>query len=272
MRCKGINKKETRNRSKTIYCNAELHPHQIYCHVCGEPTDALKTGLSAANNFKDIWKYYKSNYSNTLGLGLFLTLLIFIPLAFVVFYFWNNYWLTNLILLFIIPLAFIPFGQGENLTIKGFLKSLFKYYPSFWLFTLIAELYFFILKVICTGYLLNIMVDPVLHIVRLIMILYGITCVIPVPLLITEKKLNPFKAIILSIKAGRETRWQQFYVALQVAFINVIGAACLFAGLLFTLPLSYRIIRSYYLKMLEYELFISYNPTLEIPQNLKKVK
>jgi hypothetical protein len=42
---------------------------------------------------------------------------------------------------------------------------------------------------------------------------------------------------------------------------------CILAGLLVTLPLSYRIIRGYYQKMEEYELFRAANPTLELDKN-----
>ncbi len=263
MKCKGINKSETRKLGKTQYCNTDLHPHQIYCHVCGEPTPALKTDLSAAQNFSQSWQTHKNKYPQKFGLGLLLTLVVYFPIAIIVFLFRGNYWMTNLALLFIVPLAMIPFAQKNDLTIKKFLSCL-KYYPHYWLFVLLAEIYFFILKVICTGYLLDIMVDPVLHIVRLIMVLYGIACVIPVPLLIGEKNRFVVVAIFDSIKAGHETRWQQFFIVVQVFVINVIGVVCLAAGLLFTLPLSYQIIRNYYLKMDEYELFISPNPILQL--------
>ena len=263
MRCKGIDKAETKKRGKTQYCNEQLHPHQIYCHVCGHATTALKIDLSAANNFSETWLNQKKKYSKSLGLGLLITLAFIIPIAILSYVFRENYWTTNLILLFLVPFTLIPFAQKDDLTVSKYLASI-RFYPQFWLLTLIAEFYFFVLKVICTGYLLDIMVDPVLHIVRLIMVLYGIACVIPIPFLMVEKKIDPIRAIIFSIKAGHETRWQQFFISLQVLLINLFGAICLLAGLLVSLPLSYKLIRNYYLKMEEYELFISPNPTLDI--------
>ncbi len=266
IRCKGINKSKTKKLGKTQYCNADIHPHQIYCHICGEPTPVLKTYLSAFRNFKATWQIQQKEYPQTLGLGLLLTLAVYIPIAIIVILLWNNYWMTNLALLFVVPLALLPFAQRNDLTVKNFLSCL-KYYPHYWFFVLLAELYLFILKVICTGYLLNIMVDPVLHIVRLIMVLYGIVCVITVPYLISEKGVFVVKAIFASIKAGHETRWQLFFTAVQIFVINILGAVCLLAGLLFTLPFSYLLIRNYYLQMMEYELFISPNPTFKLDKN-----
>jgi hypothetical protein len=261
MRCKGINKSETKKSNKTQYCNTELHEHQIYCHVCGEPTSALKTGLSAGSNFREVWEQHKKGYSQYLGLGLFLSLAVYIPIFILIYLFWGQYWLTNLVMLFSLPFALIPFAQKDDLTVKNYIAGL-RHYPRFWVFVLLAELYFFVLKVICTGFLLDIMVDPVLHIVRLIMVIYGIVCAIPALNLSVEKKIKPHIAIYRSIIAGHETRWQQFFVAVQVLLINLAGCVCLFAGLLFTLPLSYRLIRNYYLRMHEYELFDLPNPVL----------
>jgi len=111
------------------------------------------------------------------------------------------------------------------------------------------------MKIICTGYLLNIAIDPVLHIVRLVMVLYWIAIVVPAPVLMVRKSLNPIKAIIVSYKAGKETRWQQFFLAIRIVLVNVLGAAIVGLGLLVTIPLSYLQLEKYYSKMEEYELF-----------------
>ncbi|MCF7910921.1 MAG: hypothetical protein K9M99_00205 [Candidatus Cloacimonetes bacterium] len=266
MKCKGINKSETRKLGKTQYCNASLHPHQIYCHVCGHATPALKTDLAASQNFSSTWQEHKKEYTRSLGLGLFITLAFIIPLAILTYIFRGNYWITNLVVLLLTPFILVPFAQKEDIAFSGYLSNL-KYYPQFLVLVLIAELYFFALKVICTGFLLDIMVDPVLHIVRLIMVLYGIACALPVPVLMVEKNLNPLKAIIISIKAGHETRWQQFFISLQILIANLAGALCLLAGLLVSVPLSYKLIRNYYLHMVEYELFVSPNPTVKTMEN-----
>ena len=116
-------------------------------------------------------------------------------------------------------------------------------------------IYFALLKIICTGYSLNIAVDPILHIVRLIMVLYWIAIIVPTPILMIRKKMNPISAIILSIKAGKETRWQQFFIAVFIFILNIVGTALVGLGLLVTIPLSYVLLERYYLQMDEFELF-----------------
>jgi len=256
MKCNATYKK----KKKTYTCDAELHPHQLFCHVCGEPTSALKTDLSAKENLKISWKEHKEKYSETFSIGLFLTLAVYLPLIIISAIFWHNYWLTNLIMLFYVPLALIPFAMKDDYSVGNYFKSL-KFYPQYWFFVLIAITYLFLLKVICTGFLLDIMVDPVLHIVRLIMVLYGVSCAYAAPFLIAEK-MNPIKAIISSIKAGHETRWQLFFITVKITVINAIGALLLGIGLLYTLPFTYKTMRRYYIKMVEFELFKSPNPTL----------
>lgn len=263
MKCKGIDKRETRRHSKTIYCNTELHPHQIFCHVCGHPTAALKTDLSARQNLKDTLKNRKNENSRHLMLGVVLSLFFYISAAIIIFFTLDNYLLTNLVLLITVPVLLVPFAQKGDLTFTTFKKVFFKFYPVYWVFVLMAEIYFFLLKVICAGYLLDIMIDPVLHIVRLIMVIYGIVCALPAILLIGEQKMCPFKALIVAIKSGYETRWQQFFTIFYVFVINAVGILALLAGLLVSLPLSYQLIRNYYLRMVDYELFISPNPRLE---------
>lgn len=258
MKCKGTIKRDKKNE----VCGNELHPHQIFCDVCGEPTPALKTDLSAKENFKYVWKEHRNSYQKNLSLGLFLTLVVFLPMAIIAWILWDNYLYTNITMLFIVPLAMIPFSMKEELSISEYFKHL-KNYPVFLIFTALAIVYFFLLKVICTGYLLNMMVDAVLHIVRLIMVLYGLACAFSVPFLISGEKMNPFTAIANSIKAGHEPRWQLFFTLVQVALVNAIGAAFLLIGLLYTLPFSYKLMRRYYQKIVEYELFKSKNPTLK---------
>lgn len=255
-------KRRKEERNTRCKCGNELHSHQIFCQLCGQPTNALKTELSARVNIKAAYKRHKENYAETFPLGLFLTLAVYLPIAVIVYLFWNDYWLTNLILLYYIPFALVPFAMGDDFSLKNYFSAL-KFYPYYWNFTLLGVIYFFLLKVICTGFLLGIMVDPVLHIVRLIMVLYGLACAFSAPYLMSEKKMNPIKAIIVSTKAGFEPRWQIFFILVVSALIISMGYIALLAGLLFAIPLAYKIMRRYYLKMDKFELFKYKNPTLD---------
>ncbi|MBC8415879.1 MAG: hypothetical protein H8E11_05565, partial [Candidatus Cloacimonetes bacterium] len=78
---------------------------------------------------------------------------------------------------------------------------------------------------------------------------------LPSPILIARKKVNAFRAVALCYKASMETRWQQFFLVLQIASINVLGAALAGLGLLYSIPLSYVLIERYYQKLDDYRLF-----------------
>ena len=260
MKCKGkIIEKNSLGKKKILPCDAKLAPHQIFCHKCGRPTDALSTGLSFRQNRQQAWQRFKAKKSRYYPFAIFMVIAVFSwILASVVFgtrYFLYN----NLALLFIVPLALIPFSfetdfNSKPFTIVMYLKHL-KYYPKFWLFTLLGILWFIFLKILCTGSFLNIATDPILHEVRLIMVLYSIVIAMPIPIMMIRKHLNPIKAAIIAYKAGKETRWQQFFLLLYLFFINLIGLAVLGLGLLITIPFSYILIEQYYSKMEEYELF-----------------
>ena len=260
MKCKGKFKERTKGGNLvTRTCNEKIEEHQIFCHKCGEPTDALSGPLSAKENLKQVWSEFKPVKAKFYPFSIFIILTAFLLIGLAVYFTRGNYFQTNLALLFIVPFALIPLSFDENFISNHFTINMFfsklKYYPIFFLFTLINIVYFALMKIICTGYSLNIAVDPVLHIVRLIMVLYWIAIIVPAPVLMIRKKMNPVKAIIVSYKAGKETRWQQFYIAVFVFVLNIVGVALIGLGLLVTIPLSYILIERYYLRMDEFELF-----------------
>ncbi len=265
MKCKGKIKEKNRF-GKVIKrtCGEKLSEHAIFCHVCGEPTGALSHSLSCKANWRETWNEFKNRKAKFFPFAIFIILTAFLLVGLSVYfgsvnYFNNNYFFINLFLLVTVPLVLIPLSfkkesYSNYFTIKQYFTNL-KYYFKFFLFTLINILYFFLLKIICTGYLLNIAIDPILHIVRLVMVLYWIAIVVPAPILMIRKFVNPIRAIVVSYKAGKETRWQQFFLAIRIVLVNAIGAAFVGLGLLVTIPLSYLQLEKYYSKMEEYELF-----------------
>jgi len=260
MKCKGKIKRTNKSgRTEVQICNYELSEHDIFCPKCGEPTAALSGPLSAKENWKSAWKEFKPIKGKYLPFSIFIILTAFLFTALAVYFTMSNYWLQNTILLFIIPLTLIPLSFDADFiskpfTIENYFKSL-KYYPKFFVFVFINIVYFLFLKIVCDGFMLNIVIDPILHLVRFIMILYWIAIVVPVPILMIRKRMNPFKAIVVAYKAGTETRWQQFFVAVIGFLVNIVGAALLGLGLLITIPLTYIALEKYYLNMDEFELF-----------------
>ena len=169
-------------------------------------------------------------------------------------------------MLFLVPLTLIPFSFKEDFleksfTINNYLKN-FKHYPKLFVFTFINIIYFLILNIICTGSLkingtifINYTTDPILHLVRFVLVLYWIAIILPAPIYMFRKQVNPLRAIIDVYKAGKETRWQQFFTAVLGTVSNLLGLICLVFGLIISIPLSYTLIENYYRRMREYALF-----------------
>lgn len=260
MKCKGtIIEKKTLGRKAERLCNTELAEHQIFCHVCGTAGKALSTGLSARQNRLEAWREFKAVKSKYYAFAIFMILAVFSLIGLSVIWGARHFLYNNLALLFIVPLALIPFSFEENFlqnhfTIGMYFKHL-KYYPKFFLFVFINIIWFIFLKILCTGAFLNIATDPILHEVRLILVLYWLVIMSPAPILMIRRKMNPLKAMIKCYKATAETRWQQFFILSYLFIINLIGLAAAGLGLLVTIPFSYILLERYYLRMEEYELF-----------------
>jgi len=268
MKCNGMRKEKTKNGRKIdVKCNNELGKHDIFCKVCGQPTGALSGPLSAKLNYQDVWEKFKPIKSQYYPFAIFMVLTSFLIIGLGIYF--NKelaesfkldpYIFTNLMLLVLVPFIFIPFGFEDNFIKNPFKISMYfkalKNYPKFFLFVLVNILYFLLLKILCTGYLLGIVVDPILHPVRLILVLYWITIIFPAVLLISRKDMNPIKAVVSCYKASAETRWQQFFIVFRLFIMNIIGAAFAGLGLFITIPFSYILIEKYFQSLDEFELF-----------------
>lgn len=191
--------------------------------------------------------------------AIFMLVLVYIPIMLAVYFTQGRYWLNNGILLLLVPLALVPFAFSKEsyaggFTILQFIRGL-RYYPAYFLFVLVSLLFFLLLKIICTGFLLGLATDPILHLVRLILVLYWLAVIMPVPFLIVRRGMNPLRAIRTAYKAGEETRWQQFYLLLFALLANIAGLVLIVIGLLVSLPFAYYLLERYYQRMEEYELF-----------------
>lgn len=260
MKCKGrLKNKNSSGSQKGKICNTVIDDHAIFCPVCGTPTDALKTALSARQVFREVWSEQRQEGMKFSVTGIMLMVITLALLYAVFFQTVGMYYVTNLVILILVPFLLIPFGfdweKGQvDLSLTSYLSAL-RSYPRCWLLVLVSVLYYFLLKVICTGYLLTIATDPILHLVRFILSLYWLAVIFPVPYLLLRRKLSLFRAIKLGYEAGSETRWQHFYLILFVTVMNLIALIPLGLGLIFTLPLSYRILNRYYVNMEGYKLF-----------------
>jgi len=268
MKCKGMIKEKTPNgRTVTRKCNNTLPDKAIFCDKCGTATEALSADLSAKKNWQSMRKEFHDLRGHFYKFNIFFLIAIFFPLGAVIYFQadlaqfmgMDQHLFFNLTLLILAPLTLIPFAFDEadfvqSFTVKNYFSKL-KYYPQFFLFTLINILYFLLLKILGTGYLIGVTVDPILHPARFILVLYWITIMFPAPLVMIRQQVNPFVAIKMCYIASAETRWQQFFTTCQVAFANILGALILGLGLLRSISFSYLLIERYYKKIDEYKLF-----------------
>jgi len=238
-------------------CGNELDSTAIFCPVCGKATNALKEELSGSKTFKQAWsekgEIVKANFPGSIIFFLIPALAAVWALTMGA----DQYWLVNLIMLFIAPLAMLPFGRLDitQPAEPEELGSIWKLYPGYWLFTLLNIAFFMLIKILCTGFLLGVVTDPLLHFARLILVLHWVTIMLPAPKLMAEQKVNAFAVIKKCYVASAETRWQQFYLVLVLGALNMAGLLLAGIGALFTLPVTVLVISEYYKRLDNFKLF-----------------
>jgi hypothetical protein len=241
------------------YCNEKLAPHDLWCIKCGKRTGALINELSAVKNLKETWKQYNLAKGNNLPVGILATLTGIIPLFILLWIL--NYALPGMVLWqFILlhsvtwtaflPVLLVPFKQvcrsdDYRISVSGFFLS-FKAYPSFMLLSFLSVLFYVLIFFLCKG-------DPILNLVWLVLVLYWIAIVAPVPVLMERYGLNAWKAIKLSYKQAGDVRWNIFLMVILLFVINILAAIFLVIGLTVTVPFTWYAIRDYVNKIIEFE-------------------
>jgi hypothetical protein len=244
-------------------CRKVLEDDAVWCPGCGAETGVIGERFSAKKNLKEDWARFKSTHCYPFA--IFYVLALLAPAGALALFTSGNYLLNNLVMLIWTPLLLIPFGMpveadGLRLTIRGWVSGL-RLYPRYFAFVLMAVVYFFLLKVICTGKpLFFFAADPILHLVRLVMVLYGLAIVLPA-LPLTE--MSPFRALWTAYRGGADTRWQQFFLLFILFVINAVAAIPVGLGLLVTAPFTFYAIRSYTAKLTRFTPFKRYLPIIQ---------
>lgn len=250
MKCKGTIKYKTDSGKIVVRkCGEKIPDDLIFCPTCGTHTGILQGKLSAKQNWSQTWQKFKQIKNKAYPFSIFYVICILLPILLIILHTSDNYWLSNALLIIVVPLALVPVAH-QNYTkqppkIADYFQAL-KSYPYLLGFVFLNSLYFLILKIVCTGFLLNIVVDPILHIVRLILVLYWLSIVLPAPLIMLRKQTDPIRAILIAHRASKEIRWQLFFLLLYIGFINALGALALGLGLLVSIPLSFAVLEKYY--------------------------
>ncbi|MBN2829761.1 MAG: hypothetical protein JXR56_05530 [Candidatus Cloacimonetes bacterium] len=242
------------------HCNNNLQPTQIWCESCGHQTELLKKELSVRTLIKEIIPRYKENINNNYGIGFLLAYAVLLPILALVFMHsevsltgrsFIDYLIYNLLFIIITPFAFLPFyifekQENGRVSIKDYI-SVLKYYPAMLMFAFANFLFYFAVKYICIG-------DPILNLVRVVLVLYWPAIVLPVPFLVSKTGQNPFKVIYKCYKKLGDVRWKFFFIWTFLLLVNFLGLVPAGLGLLVTLPFTYTFISAYMRKIITYNL------------------
>ena len=230
-------------------CKAKLADIDIYCLMCGRPTEEYK------KQFK-LSEILKSAKSKT-ALEPHVNIIYYITIAFVFFSviylfvfdlinisYWIDYINLNIIMIFLCPLLILPLAN----ILDNERKIQFKYYPKLVIFTFFMALYFFVLKIVCQG-------DPILNIVRFVMVLWGVSIVFPVPFLIFTKSDSVIKLILKGYIAGKYLRWHQLSLSLILGIKLLFSAVLLFIPFSTTMVYASNVMLIWYQKQEKFELY-----------------
>lgn len=232
------------------HCNAQIDTKDLYCPKCRKKTQSIKENFTAWSLFKESYSEVKEKNSFSFSFNLTFAVITFLFLAVLGTHnFFINYpndiiryVVENLIFLFFVPLLLVPFGVQNEIMEMGYNKDLRKYIikllPKYYLFVLVNIFMFALFKFLCIG-------DPVLRLVRVILVLWWLAVLTPIPVLLNKYKQNIFKLTRLSIKGFEDLRWQMFTFVILIFLSNVIMIIPFFLGYLRYGTLNYVAVSKY---------------------------
>ena len=240
-------------------CKKKVEDIDIYCLSCGLPLDryrqqfCLKKAVKQANDSA-------KNQSNTFfPFNVILGIVLVTVICLTTFMSGANkavsYLIQNILIIFIAPifmlqLAAVP--EDKKTEIK--LSQTKKQYPRLLFFTFLVALYFFFLKFICEGFFIS-LADPILNLVRFVLILWGLAIVFPVPMLIIKKEESVIKLIQRGYIAGKYLRWHQFSLCVMLGILSIISCIFLFLFLPTNMRFNSHLLSIWYKKQEEFKLY-----------------
>jgi hypothetical protein len=246
---------------RCTHCNEKLAIHDLWCVKCGKHSNVLVGDLSALKSLDRTWKNYKPFQGQNFPVGILATLTGVIPTFVIIFLLilinaqmqlWKHLIISNAIWLFFLPILLVPFKvvcskDSYKVNVKDFFQP-FKAYFSFLVLSFMSILFYLIIYLICRG-------DPILNLVWLVLVIYWVAIVTPVPVLMQRYSIGSIKAIALSYKKAGDVRWNIFLMIIILTIANVLATACLVIGLVVTVPYTWFAIRDYVDKLIEFEVF-----------------
>ena len=235
-------------------CKKKVDSIDLYCLSCGIPTVNYKQHFNVKSILKKTSENVKNQETNYtfyyIGITIFLLAVLYLTHFNIVsenlFY---NYAILNVSMIVFVPLYFLPLATiSDSKKNTKRLRDSFNLYPKFALFVFVFILYLWVLKIICQG-------DPILNIVRFIMVLWGMAVVFPVPFLIINDEKNIFLLIYKAYIAGKYLRWQQFALCLFLGIINFLSVLLVLVPLPSALNYTNSVMYLWYKKQEEFQLY-----------------
>ena len=239
-------------------CKKKLSTIDIYCLSCGVPTEGyreqfrLKKIIGLAKEGCSLDK--TNNIFYVISVALVMIAFVYIvENNFISESYWVNYISMNLFMVLFVPLLMLTFGAGRRELEAGSLETGFifafkKYYMKLVIFVFLVVFYFFILRVICQG-------DPILNLVRLILVCWGIAIVFPVPFLIFSRDESVFCSIKKAYIAGKYLRWHQFSLSFVLAGMLLLSVLLVLVPLPYSMRFTGHLLRVWYNKQDEFQLY-----------------
>ena len=218
-------------------CKQKLDDVTIYCHACGQPTDSFRKHFSIMSVLQEAKHLTEMQKPSYISIGLFILL------AFVITIF-NVFDVSAYVLQFVLAICV----SGMFMFLFGIPQGNRKKYGLYFEFSLLVVLYFIFLKLICQG-------DPILNLVRLVLVLWGIAIVFPMPYLIFSKEENVFTLLKKAYIAGKYLRWHQFCLCLYLSFRLFSSFVLLFFFLPSTFVFTANVMKVWYQRQDKYLLY-----------------
>jgi len=219
------------------HCNYQIKNSDLYCPKCRKKTQSIKENFLIWDTFKQSYKEIKESKNYSFTFNLFYAIITLIFLALLGFHYFSSnyssdltrYLYENAIFLVFVPILLVPFGIQNVIMEIGYGKELnshiFKIIPKYILFVLVNIVIFALFRFLCTG-------DHVLRLVRVILVLWWLAVLLPIPVMLTKYKMNLYKLIRLSLRAFEDLRWQMFFGYILIAVLNIAMIIPLFLGYL----------------------------------------
>lgn len=243
------------------HCNEKLANHDLWCVKCGKQSTLISNELSAKKNLNETWSKYKVYRGSNFPVGIWAFLTGFLPLLVLIWVLnfalpamslWKFIVLHSIVWTLFIPVLFVPFKavcktDGYKIDIKDYFNS-FKSYIRYLPLAFISVLFYVIIFVICQG-------DPILNLVWLVLVLYWVAIILPVPVIIERYNIGAFSALKISYKEAGDLRWNLFLMTIILFIADVLATLLLLIGIAITLPFTWFAIRDYVDQMIDYEVF-----------------